>query len=584
MATKSNNPPINTIEITNFGGRLTRILNGDLNSGFANFVSSFGYDPFSKPNNLTWLEQPTDITPQTANVLLLSGFATAEGGQPYVYALGTGSVIGTGGAGTIQSGTLLKIQPNTASNPNVDSVVGIASVGGDTYNYGGSIQPYNYRAVSTSGASSTVGVIFVGGDNQVRKINSDGSGETSVIGSNQLAGYVQNVYRPLQPFQGLLLFGNGPTFGAIDSTNTVISPVTNPGSIYSAISPQLPTGSFITDLTVSKDGNYLNITASGTGNIQPTSFTVNITEQVNATNSALYQWNGSGNGLGTGAITTVTNLGSFSTSAVQAYLGNDYLFSNDSFGASISNGIQKILTLPNNTSPFPGSIAVNGNFLTFLVPEFDPVGNRIVASLFYFGNLDGENQPGLWRVMKYITQLPGGFIVQTPFNMLVNNKGTLVNNTASSILTIGYGKHYLSTYSAASASATQYQIFRFLITPTGTGISQFGQYETQTQLFSKRITVKQIRVYTEATQANNSFAINFIGSDGNVITNAINGGTFLYTFAAGSDPTLLQGSLERIDFNPEMKDVYALGIRITNVGTKNMTIKKIEVDYTESGK
>ena len=45
-----------TIEITNFQGRLTRILNGELNSGFAKFTTSFGYDPFSKPMNLTWAE------------------------------------------------------------------------------------------------------------------------------------------------------------------------------------------------------------------------------------------------------------------------------------------------------------------------------------------------------------------------------------------------------------------------------------------------------------------------------------------------------------------------------------------------
>ena len=57
-----------------------------------------------------------------------------------------------------------------------------------------------------------------------------------------------------------------------------------------------------------------------------------------------------------------------------------------------------------------------------------------------------------------------------------------------------------------------------------------------------------------------------------------------YTYAAGTDVTKLQGSLERIDFNPIMKDVYSLAIRISNLGNANMTIHKIEVDYSQSGK
>ncbi len=125
-----------------------------------------------------------------------------------------------------------------------------------------------------------------------------------------------------------------------------------------------------------------------------------------------------------------------------------------------------------------------------------------------------------------------------------------------------------------------YFLYRFLITSSGTGTPQLGVYETQTQLFSKRITVKQIRVYTEPTATGNGFQVDCIGSDGTIITN----GTSTYTFAAGSDPTLLQGALERIDFNPKMGSTYALGLRITNTGTTNMTIKKIEVDWMPSGK
>jgi len=62
------------------------------------------------------------------------------------------------------------------------------------------------------------------------------------------------------------------------------------------------------------------------------------------------------------------------------------------------------------------------------------------------------------------------------------------------------------------------------------------------------------------------------------------GNYFTYTYAAGTDPTQLQGPLERIDYNPSVRDTYALGIQIQNAGVANMTIHKIEVDWQYSGK
>ena len=44
-----------TLEINNLGGPLTRRNNGDINSGEARFETSWGYDPYSKPGNLTWM-------------------------------------------------------------------------------------------------------------------------------------------------------------------------------------------------------------------------------------------------------------------------------------------------------------------------------------------------------------------------------------------------------------------------------------------------------------------------------------------------------------------------------------------------
>ena len=551
-----------TLEITNFTGRLTRKLNGELNSGYAKFGQSFGYDPFSKPGNLTWLEAPTDITAGAITDLIVDAKPRFESGTTYVYALGN-------------TGNLYKIQPNSASNPNLDSVIGIASVksNGISFSFGGSL------AFANGSVLGSTEKIYVGGDSQVNAINFDGSSE-ALVGSKTAGHYASNVYRPLIQFIGKVIFGNKNNIGVIDNTGTVTSPTidTLTSSVYSQLSPALPQETYITDLDISPDGNYLLISTSGISNENIVTV-ANDRQAASAGNGNVYGWNGSDT-----AITIATTIPSYAVTALQTYLSNNMFFSNDTFGASLSNGTQKIVSLTQNKAPFSNATLVNGNFVSWINPEVNSSGTGMDASLYYYGKLDEESPSGLWRVMRYTTALSSGFIYQTPVNLLTNNKYMTVNNAVTALTTLGYGKHYFSTFevnaSNTSVSPTTAKLYRFLITSTGTGTPQLGVYETQTQLFSKRVNIKQIRVYTEPTIANNGFKIDCIGSDGSILTN----GTFNYTFSAGNDPTALTGSLERINFNPGMNDIYALGIRITNTGTTNMTIKKIEIDWSPSGK
>lgn len=533
----------NTIEITNFGGRLTRILNGDMNSGFAKFVPSFGYDPFSKPMNLTWLETPVDISGTAVTDLVLAAKQRFEGGVLYIYAVGS-------------SGRLYKIMPNSISNPNLDSVSVLGTLSNSNMQFGASMEFFG----STE-------KIYIGQDDRVNSVNFDGSGEATI---GNISSIVSNSARPLAPFIGKLIFGNSTNIGAIDSTNTVTS--------YSQLSPGLQRETYVTDIDISPDGNYLYITTSGTPNENLTSVS-NDRQAAAASDGALLYWNGTDQG-----ITASKSIPSYAVTSLHTYLGNNVLFSNDSFGASLNNGTSKMISLPNNKSSLPNANAANGNFLTWINTEINSTGTGIDASLYYYGNLDDENPSGLYRVMRYPTALSAGFTYQTPLNIFTNNKYRTVNNAINAITTLGYGKHYLSIYavnaSNTTVSSTTAKLFRFLITPSGTGTPQTGVYETQTQLFSKRIGVSQIRVYTEATVAGNGFQIDMIGADGSVIEN----GTFNYTFVAGSDTAQMQGALERVNFNPDCKTLFSLGIRITNTGTTNMTIKKIEIDYEQSGK
>lgn len=87
MASKPQNPDgIETLTITNWKGSMTPYENGDVNSGLANVVEVFGYDPFIQPGTLTWYETATQIDPAGSVItdLVLCGKTRVESGIVYV--------------------------------------------------------------------------------------------------------------------------------------------------------------------------------------------------------------------------------------------------------------------------------------------------------------------------------------------------------------------------------------------------------------------------------------------------------------------------------------------------------------------
>lgn len=551
-----------TIVITNFGGRLTRKLNGDMNSGFAKFATSWGYDPWSKPDNLTWFEQPVNIAggnsqgTNTSSVtgLLLSAMTKFEVNTTYVYGVDNNAV-------------LYKIQSNSNTGPNIDSPSVLASIGSGlfgapSFSFGASTQFFGNASL-----------IYISSDTRVDRINSDGSGFSNVTTS-----VVGNIYHPLSQFIGKLIIGNGNNIQTVDSTNVLATSVASSGTAegFGVINPPLPAGTKVTDIDTSMDGNYLLLTGS---NIPPENIlTPSQDRQQSAGGSGvLFRWNGVDQG-----ITSETFIASDQLSALQTFLGNQIIFANDSFGGAVTDGVQKLLTLVGDKSPLPNATQVNGNFVTWVTPEVDQ-NSSMVGAMFYYGQLDQENPAGLWRVMRQYPSLVGGFVYQTPVNVLVNNAYKTVNNSLSSVVSYGYGKHYFSLWEVAqgnsSVSSSNTKLFRFLVTSSGTGVPQKGIYETQTQLFSRKSATKLVRVYTEPTIPGNSFQIDLIASNGSVMAS----GSSIYTYTAGTDTTLLQGSQDRINFNFNTAPFYAVGVRITNLGSTNFTIKKLEVEVAPAG-
>lgn len=544
---------IQTIEITNFSGRLTRIPDGNMNSGLAKYSTSWGYDPFISPGNLTWLEAPVDCDPNNSSILGIITSSKSKTGDG-----NNGESTGTGYLYAVDHlANVYRLTPNNSFNQVPLSGVSIISQASSStlsgYTYGGGVEIF--------GSSEQ---LYLGGDGGVERINFDGSSRSSVAGGSSV---VTNIPRPLTQFSGNLVFGNGTNIGLISSSSIVSS--------YNQLNPSLPPQVYVHDIEISADLNYLISVASDIVTDQATT-KLGGRALSNSGDTLLVQWNGSDLGFTAGF-----KFPTFFGSAVHSFLDRQLSIGMDSYGASIIDGTNKKVTLQGVRPPFPNAVGSNGNILHLVSVE--KFNNSLQASLFYYGQFDEESQaPGLWRLFSLGSTQTNGWIDQVPWQVAYCGQQYTTNNASSVLATLG-GKHIFSLLDVSNGGGTsKFKTYAFALPASGNGTPQLGVYETQTQIFSKKGTIKQVRVYCQPTATGNGFQLDMIGSDGNVISNGWAGNT--YTFTAGSDPTLLQGSLERIDFNPVMKNTFAVALRITNTGTTNMTIEKIEVDWAPAGK
>lgn len=528
---------MNTKVITNFQGRMTRYFDGDLDSGFAKYSTTFGNDPFTNPGNLTWFETPTQVDSDSSVItdLIVAARPRLESGVTYVYAIG-------------HTGRLYKIQVNdpTTYNPNFDNPVLLATLtsGTPTFKYGASIQFYG----STE-------KIFIGHDKGVTKINFAGTGET-VVG---VAGsYTASVPRPSVNFNGKLYFGNGTNIVEIDSTELVIS--------YAKLSPSFPSGTQVRDIDVSPDGNYVQIVVSRVAQPDMTVATQD-TSSLSSSDSYFIFWNGTDVGY-----TSYNPYNSYSLNANTSFGPYSYTTGYDLGGAAIYSSGSKILSLPNSQAPSFNALFSTGNLVGFGAPEQD--GGVQKGSLLAYGAYDKEIPEGLYRFFR-ISATTQTDIVQIPTCAIVSN---LFYGSSSAGYTgnqVGSAKIYFSTLETDSSPSTAYKFYKFTTVPTGLGTAIGGVYETQNELFSKKVKVNEVRFYVEPLVANNSFTVELIGSDGGVLAGSSK------TFTVGSNCSIGQDYLW---YTPDCAPTYTIGLRITNVGSVNWVLTKAEIDYAEGGK
>lgn len=697
---------IQTLVVDNFQGRLSRYAEGDINSGYAKYTTTFGNDPFTVPGNLTWFEAPIQIDPsnQVITDLIMSARPRLESGITYVYAIG-------------HTGRLYKIQVNdpTSYNPNYDNPVLLTTLVTEspTFKYGASIQFF--------GATEK---IYIGHDKGVTSVNFDGAGEAfvGVVGS-----WTQNVPRMAVNFIGSLFYTNGTNLAQIDSTATVTT--------YAKLSPAFPAGTQARDIDVSADGNYIQIVVARIPQPDMTLPTQDTTSLSSGDSYFMY-WNGTDL-----AVTAYNPYLSYSINSNVSFGSFGYTMGYDLGGAAIYSGPTKIISLPSSNCPVPQALYSIGNLLGFASPE--QAEDALRASLLVYGQYDEEIPQGLFRFFRQValgriptnSTFPGtganmtgvgslawtnpgnitaddssyavidgndfgetysdttvsivradgsvgstnkaqagawsgtetvvsyggttdlwgetwtpadindsdfgavlsitrsfgdtsnylrgsnfGFsipssatitgiqldikrvgiggispearvnyfkitvyytdtsldnnVVQMPMCQVVSNLLLGASNSGYSGNQVGSAKLYYSTLSSDVDQIAGYQLYKFTTVPTGLGSAIGGVYETQSQIFSKKIKVGQVRVYVSPLVANNAFTIELIGSGNQVIENSG------ITFTVGTNADAGQDYLW---YNPEIAPTYALGVRITNVGTTNMEFVKVELDYTLGG-
>lgn len=534
-------PEPKTLIVSNFNGRATRFRDGDINSGKANYYVSWGYDTLEFNGTLTFSQGSTDITKSVVTDLIMAGRIRVESAITYLYAIG-------------HTGRLYKIQVNNTStkNPDYDTPVLLATLANSqTFKFGASLEFYQ---------GSGTEKIWIGHDTGLTKINFDGSNETNFTS----ASFVSNVPRQLFQFIGSLFFTNGSNIGYVDSTELVIS--------YTKLSPGFPANMTSRDIRNTADGRYLVtvITRNPSGD---NTLVVPNASEIAAMPSELVYWDGTSL-----AASSSTSFPSFTQTAYYTFSDFEYVFGYNIAGFALATP-QKVIILPEfANSPHPNAVGSSGDFMGWGTTLFDPTTGHTKAVLDLYGTIDSETPVGLYRQLIQSSTLTGGDVVRIPFFSAISlgyqsgSTAGYYNASTNPLGEVGSGKTYFSTLEYDGVN-THYGFYMFKNVQDFLTTANTGVYETQHQIFTKKVKATEVRVYFEPVVANGvtSFQLDLVGINGAVIS----GTTKVFT------PVTTDG--DRLKYVCEMAPQSCLGLRITNVGFLSPYIHRVEIDYIEAG-
>lgn len=528
-----------TIVIDKFNGRITRYRDGDINSGMCVQTSTavaWGYDAQQQSGILSFNQAPYSIAGSVVTDLVVVGEIRVESGISYVYAVG-------------HLGRIYKIQVNNPAtkNPDYDNPVLLTTLAnGQTFKYAASIEFYTLSGVE---------YIWIGHDTGVTRVNFDGTGET-VIGTTSSSTWISNVPRQSQQFLGSIFYTNGANLAQIDSTGLVAT--------YQKLSPGFPSNTTARDLDVTSDGRYIVTVVNPTPPGDQTVVAVD-TSTATSTTSLLVYWNG----IDPGASSSITF--NFPLTSYFTFSGFEYVFGEQIGGAMLGTPQGIINVLEFETSPTPNAVGSSGDYLGWASTRFIGGQTRMVFNLY--GQIDNETPVGFYKQLLLPSTLTDGDVVRVPFMTPVSSwqpSGATSGYANQPFHLFGTGKTYFSTIEY-DGSTTAYNLYAFKNVLDFQGVANTGNYQTQNQIFSKKIKPTEVRVYVEPFPATTSFTVDLIGIDGNAMTGGSK--TFSYT----------EQDRGVVKFTPQSGGTPSIGVRITNAGVLTPFIHKVEIDVSPYG-
>lgn len=624
-------------QINNFVGRLTRRTTGTMNSGLVPWGKSHSIDSFGNSGSMSFNEIPTHIDSghTTINDLIIDGVTNEEAGTLYLYAVDRSGTVykintTTDAIAVLVSGLTdpyfsvpitLKFGGGIRifSNYGARKLMIAHDVGMFYMNLDGTGQTYiaNNVALNFATANVTTGSSVItftsavpGGAGLalytgmpvtwsgsiplpspfavlttyyviVNTVTGAGAGGTFQLASslaNAIAGtaitvtgtvpatsnwvvsgvnWVPNIPHPIsEEFFGGIFIGNG--FSLFDfniSSLTVTAP--------NRLNPSVPTNFGINSIETDGEGRYLRLNV--TQNITQDEETVDPTALAQPSISRAIYWNGIDTGYDSFDPFSQTN-----TTSMFSFLGVDISFGQDFYGTSMfqsfGGAVDNMAAIKSIRPPLEGAITSASNMMFFAAPYF--VQNAWLAGVFCYGKLDDEDQGNYLGPMLGITPSDLNTICSAVgFLKIVQNRfrksdGTWLTNS----------KAYISTYE--TGTAPHVNLYSFTLLPEN-GTPNNAVYETQREKLTLMQQIDRITIYLRPSITGVSFSLSLVDVDGTIPS----GGVFTYTFAAGTDDTLLQGSLEKIVWeNLQVKNFQSLGLRFNNLGTVQPNISQVYIE------
>lgn len=525
---------MSTLTFKNFRADLTHIqhttdVSGVVDARKAMYNTTWGVDNFHRPGIISFQDALTDITGVITDAII-DGESRIENDILYTYVIG-------------HTGKLYKIQANipAAQVPVYDNVTLITTL----------VNPVAFTQGGSLNFFGDDGRIFIGHDNGVISIKTDGTDE-KVVGDS----WSQGMPRIGVQFKDVLYMTNGNNIGIILANGTVGS--------YTSLLPIPLLSLIIKDIDIGPDGTKLVIVGSTIPNTSLFASTPDLSGIYNGT-SVVIQW--TGNNTDVSSQIFFRSLDHTATIVVGNVI---YIFGYDIAGAAVSTlsttGIYtKILGSLFTQSPTPNVVKSNSNLVGWTVPEFS--AGFMVQSTFLYGPLDREFDATWNRIAKKVAAAATSDVLRVPWERLITDFQLSGATTGYAGGVSGVARTYISTIEQNMAGVKSYKLYAYYNVPSGVAAIN-GVYETQGVLKdSGTYTPTATTVYFEPAIGTESFKIELIGIDGNVLA----GSAHTFTPAAG-DISGASGALT-------IAATAVIGVRVTNNAVVSPIIHKVEVTY-----